>query len=639
MRRALKGVNGVFTPVKDFKAFKDSSELLSYCDSLLGLCVGDTDDLIDTCDRVLEGLYGKNNFDDKYDGNKQSLGLGNLKELVTNIKRSVLKSIGYKDELRLPLAETQLNECASDLVNLLVSSNDNYAAFGNPNNQKYVAAVAERMSQDFIRFDHFNTLLQAFKCELHYGISAIAVDWSIDTLNQINIQGVTENPEQGVELKLINPACLYYSKLADMRMFSERGDFCLFTESIAKSDILSQKFHESIGPDDLSKIIESSRYGVALGAFSTNAPNDYEYITSFSPYGVNEDKNGTLAANANCIVKTTVLIRVCPELLGFKLPELAPLTKTLLKLTFLGDTMINAEVSDNGIMPVVIAPIFSGMTPADNLIPVQKFVNFLIGVKKNGDRKRIFGINFYDRNKISINDITKAKEVDEASPWIGVSLDSNESLNSAISHFNDAPDTSHIVNDVSQMKNIMQIILPTDQSSIMSNLDRATEWQAKKALETSGKFTKLIARQLQAMLITPLKALHIQSIFDNEAALPVKDSNGDDQLIPVAEFAGKGIMFAITTAMTGVDRDIKAQQMDSFLNRLIQLPAVTQEYDLTKLFDYQSSLTGHQIDFSMFKRQSPFDNLPLEQRNLAYQLLQQALASQQAVDSNSANNV
>ena len=212
MRRALKGVNGVFTPVKDFKAFKDSSELLSYCDSLLGLCVGDTDDLIDTCDRVLEGLYGKNNFDDKYDGNKQSLGLGNLKELVTNIKRSVLKSIGYKDELRLPLAETQLNECASDLVNLLVSSNDNYAAFGNPNNQKYVAAVAERMSQDFIRFDHFNTLLQAFKCELHYGISAIAVDWSVDTLNQINIQGVTENPEQGVELKLINPACLYYSK-------------------------------------------------------------------------------------------------------------------------------------------------------------------------------------------------------------------------------------------------------------------------------------------------------------------------------------------------------------------------------------------------------------------------------------------
>lgn len=617
----MKGGINVFEPVKDFKAFKESLELSSYCEGLLGLSSSENARQIEVCNRVLEGLYGKVGFSDRYDNKEQSLGLGNLKEFTNRIKKAVLKSIGYKEELRLPLAETQLNECASDLVNLLISSNDSYTAFGNPNNQKYVAAVAERMSQDFIRFDHFNTLLEAFKCELHYGISAIAVDWATDTLNQINIQGVTENPAQGVDLKLINPACLYFSRLADMRLFSERGDFCMFTESIAKSDILSQKFHESIKSEDLTEIIESSRYTTTVGAFATNSPNDFEYITEFSPYGIEHQNQQD---RANYIVKTTVLIRVCPELLGFKLPELPALTKTLIRLTYLGNTMINAEVSNNGIMPIIIAPVFGNMTPADNLIPVQKFVNFLIGVKKQGDRKRIFGINFYDRNRISLNDITKAKEVDEASPWIGVGLEQGENLNSAISHFNDAPDTSGIVNDIGQMKNIMQIILPTDQSSIMSNLDRATEWQAKKALETSGKFTKLIARQLQAMLITPLKALHIQCIFDNERALPVKDQYGNEQMVSIGEFAGKGIMFAITTAMTGVDRDIKAQQMDSFLNRLIQLPAVTQEYDLTKLFDYQSSLTGHQIDFSMFKRESPIDSLPIEQKNLAYQLLQQA---------------
>jgi hypothetical protein len=179
------------------------------------------------------------------------------------------------------------------------------------------------------------------------------------------------------------------------------------------------------------------------------------------------------------------------------------------------------------------------------------------------------------------------------------------------------------------MKDIMQIILPTDTAALMGNLDRATEWQARKALEYSGKSTKLLARQLQASLLIPLKSLHIQTIFENELTLPVKTEDGSTVDMPVSAFAGREIVYSITTAMTGVDRDIKAQQMDTFINRLIQLPNVSQEYDLTRLFDYQSSLSGHKINFTDFKRKSPIDNMPKELRDQAYQLLQQALAAQQ----------
>ncbi len=633
----------MFTPVENFKAYSESRELRSYCSHFVGMCSDSTNDLVHLCGRVLIDLYGRSGVIDRYDGvtRSGSLGLGNIQELVSRITRYALSKMKNRNEIKLPLAATQLNEAASDLVNLLISSNDSYTAFGNPNNQKYVAAVAERMSQDFTRFDHFNVLLQAFKCILHYGIAAVEARWDKDSINQFNVEGVTENPAFGVNLKLINPGCLYFSKLTDMRSFSECGDFCAYVESIAKTDILNQALHPEVGDKELSELLECSRTAGYRAVFSMNNPRDFKYILDFNPLPNDTERDSDITRE-NFINKTTVYVRVCPELLGFELPGLEPLTKTLLKLTYIGQTLVNAEVSSNGVIPLVVAPVFPGVAPAENLTPVQCFINFLINTKQKGDRKKVYGLNFYDRNRISLNEITKAKEADEECPWIPVSSEPNESLGSAIMHFNDAPDTQHILSDINQMKNIMQIIMPTDQASLMSSLDRATEWQAKKALETSGKATKLMARQIQAMLITPLKSIHIQTIFDHEATLMVKDDQGNDVPTAVGEFSGRGVMYSITTAMTGVDRDIKAQQMDTFINKLIQLPQVAQEYDLTKLFDYQSSLTGHQIDFSMFKKESPIDSLSIQQRNLAYQLLQQAMAQQQQqqeipVDQNSQN--
>ena len=616
----------MFKPVEDFEAFSKCSELRAYIAQLLGMSSTQTTATVNQCDKTLRELYGKFEFIDKYDG--KNLGLGNIKKLVAELAKIAAGKSTKNDTIRLPLAVTQLNECASDLVNLLVSSNDSYTAFGNPNNQRYVAAVAKRMSDDFTRFDHFEALLKAIRCELYYGVAAIAVTWAEDSLNQINIVGLTENPERGVQLQVLNPANLYYSELPDMRLFSERGNFCAYIECIAKTEILSQSMHPALGATELTDIMHQCSASSIIDSFGVNNPQSYSRFLEFVPHSSSDD--ATQSQALNYAAKVTVYVRLCPELLGASIAELPPLTKTLLRLTFIGNTLINCEISDNGIMPIVIAPLFKGVaTPAASLVPTQKFINFLINIKQLGDRKKIFGINFYDRNRINLNDITKAKEADSASPWIPVALREGESLGSAITHFSDAPDTHTIISDVANMKDLMQLILPTDQSSLMGNLDRATEWQAKKALETSGKATKLLAKQLQAALITPLKSLHIQTIFENEASLPVVDSHGNSIPAAIGEFAGKGVMYAITTALTGVDRDIKASQMDTFINKLIQLPAVTQEYDLTKLFDYQSSLTGHQIDFSMFKKESPIDGLPIEQRTLAYQLLEQYLGSQQ----------
>lgn len=625
----------MFNAVTNFKDFEDS-QLVKFIKDYHSLVEINTNETVETANYTLNNLYGLTKYSNKYD-NGDNLGLGNIKQLIGKIEKALTKSFANKNPIRLPLAATQLNECASDLAALLISPNDSYTAFSSPASQEYVQAIAKKMSEDATRFNHFDHLLKAIKCVLHYGVCSMRVDWEKDSLHQIQSESLNDNPHKGCKLTILNPAAVFYNKLEDMRQFSELGEYCCIVESIAKTELLDQKIHEGIDKKKLIEILQDSNSGIGI-VDSAYSPRYYDYLLDFNPYSkMTDDDNCT----SKYLTKTTVYMRITKELLPCDISELPEFTKVLIKLTYIGTTLINAETSDNGIIPVIISPVILGATPASNLIPVQKFINFLINVKQQGDRKRIYGINFYDRNKINLNDIGKAQASDEVTPYIGCALNAGESLQGAIQHFNDSPDTKSIVSDITQMKDIMQIILPTDTSSLMGSLERATEWQAKKTLEQSGKFTKLLGRILQSGFINPLTALQIQTIFSNETTIDVTDDEGQQVPTAIAEFMGKDIMFSITTALNGVDRDIKAGQMETFLNRLIQLPNVAKEYDLTKLFDYQSSLTGHKIDFSQFKNKAMVDNLPIEQRELASQLLQQYLVeqqgqqnSQQSVDNN-----
>ena len=61
----------------------------------------------------------------------------------------------------------------------------------------------------------------------------------------------------------------------------------------------------------------------------------------------------------------------------------------------------------------------------------------------------------------------------------------------------------------------------------------------------------------------------------------------------------------------------------------MQSQAAANQIDVVAVIDYWTGLLGDNTDFTQFRIESPIDTLPVEQKDLAFQLLQQALAAPQ----------
>jgi len=64
------------------------------------------------------------------------------------------------------------------------------------------------------------------------------------------------------------------------------------------------------------------------------------------------------------------------------------------------------------------------------------------------------------------------------------------------------------------------------------------------------------------------------------------------------------------------------------LNSVLQSQQAASQLDVVGIIDYWTSLIGDNSDFTQFRIASPLDQLPADQRNLAFQLLQQYMQQQ-----------
>ena len=590
----------------NLKTIKNTDKLLQRISSRKQACTQRTEIFRNHSAALLKLLRLTPDHLDKYDGRQalQSMygGMGDFGEGDNELDDSeAIKGNNKRvDGLNIPMLNTQINECVSELSSLLLNYSDAFAAYGSPAYQVHIEAFSNRMTDDFKNFNHYVQFVKAFKYLLYYNRAVVHHFWR------------TGSEFSGVSITTHNPENAFISVPDD----DGDIDFALLVSRVTKESMVNQYVELTDSKGDLT--------------FSDSNPFSYAYvpsnIDSFGGRTELDKQDSKYYCN-----RYVTYIKSRPEVLFDTLPEgLISLATYLFRVTYINDVLVSIEVSTDLTMPVVDVQMVDGASSAEQLLPVQRYINFMGGMKKAADRKRVFGINIYDRNAVTLEDIEAARAADAVSPYIPSTVPEGKTLRDAIVHFNDAPDTQNVVGDILQLKSIMQTVLPTDFATRMGSLDRATEYQAKRAMEQSTKLSRLFAILINQILVSPMKRIHIKLLFGNETEINVVNEQG--ALVPtkIDEFRDKNITGSITTAITGIDRDIKAEQLESFLNKLVQMPNIATEYDLTKLLDYQSSLVGHKIDFTMFKKESPIDGLPIQQRDLAYQLLQQAIQAQQS---------
>jgi len=270
--------------------------------------------------------------------------------------------------------------------------------------------------------------------------------------------------------------------------------------------------------------------------------------------------------------------------------------------------------------------------PTERLIPMQNFASFVLNIHQRASRKRLFGLTVYDEDVIPM---LGNKQVDLLGGRIpfksnGQAVD----IRKHIQQFNDAPDTTGTLENVTAMLNLMQEVMPTQVLQQVAGLDRATQYQAAALVQGFNKRNLKLAKIINSQAMDGGRTMQMFNIFEFQDNTEIINQQGELEVINPADFRNTRIEFTVSDGLKGLDRMALIINMKELFNSVLQSSQAQQQMDIVALMDHLSTLFGDFTDFSQFRLKSEIDKLPKEQRDLAFQLLQQAIAQQEQQPSN-----
>ena len=339
--------------------------------------------------------------------------------------------------------------------------------------------------------------------------------------------------------------------------------------------------------------------------------------------------------------KAVYLITLYIKLRGNRFNLTSDAGQQVWKFYLIGERIVGAKRLDNvhGRLPIVLTSATCDslgdcmVSYSETLIPMQNFASFLINAKQRGYKKQLYGLTFYDKNKIDMRQVLNATSDNQfENAYIPVDASDNGSVGQCVQSFNDAPDTTSTMPDLSAVVDIMQTLLPTDSRQSLANLSRVSQWQAQRTVRETDKRTIKIGRLLNASLISPIIYQSVYNILQYLTEIPMRQDDGTVVQVNVSELRNQDLELKISSALRGIDKDLAADRLRDVINSLIQVPNISSDINIPNLVRYWSTLMGIDIDLAQFKIESPFDKLTPEQKTAAYQLLmayvQQAQAAQ-----------
>ena len=544
-------------------------------------------------------------------------------------------------DINLSIGASQLDTVATALIDMLVPTNKMYEPFTDSANQSSAAAVTAKMNRDADEFGHIVSYNKIFSDVLRYDLGGALLEWTAVYGNKLtngplNDVVVTQNQEvySGNKLTALDMRNTFFDPNVAPENVSANGSYAGFVETLTVSqlnELIDQgKLFAEYLDDSFSLASQLVSYNVrpVLHNASTNSTaklrtHNYDLLFDNS---ANPDKNISLV---------TIFIKLRPAQFGLS-TSMAP---EVWCFRLIGERIVYGASLPNAHARLPIVLTTSTMDslgeamigPARTLIPLQSFASFLVNAKRRSYRKQLYGLTYYDKNRIDMRQVINAtNHNDFENAYVPVDVPDGGSIGQVVSSFNDAPDTSSVLTDLANVQSLMQDILPTDSRQALANLSRVSQWQAQRTVRETDKRTIKIARLLNTSLITPIKFISVFNILQFMDSLEIQQPDGSVATVPIAELRDSNIQFMISSALRGIDKDIVADKFRDIINSLLQVPNLTSQFDVTRIIKYWSSLLGQDIDLGQFRIESEFDKLSPQQKQAAYELLAQAAAERQA---------
>lgn len=238
---------------------------------------------------------------------------------------------------------------------------------------------------------------------------------------------------------------------------------------------------------------------------------------------------------------------------------------------------------------------------AETLQGLNHYGSFLINADQKATRKKLHGITVYDSRVVDMSTVLD-DEVAATIPAKQTNLEID--LRKAIAHFNEAPDTSDTMTKLAALLDLMQKILPTDQLRQVTDLERATEYQALAAVQGTHRRSRK-----QALLINDQAWLNIQfqMVFNilqfQERMDIIDDISGKEVSVDPAQLREQGFEYSLLGGVRGVDRLMMRSFLSTIMQAVLQSQQASEQIDIVLLLDFITSFNGIEADLSQFRRQ------------------------------------
>lgn len=542
-------------------------------------------------------------------------------------------------DVGIPLALVQIDEAITYLLQVCAPDQSMYGATAPKEKQQLATGFASLMNQHDQQFGHYLAYARMFFDQLKYNFGGNVCDWVVqygNTISPDTATGLSRNVQKNVVVAMGN--CLEpidpYNILWDVSVpaveLPTKGEF--FATVAPQTEFRVRKMAAEGKIFGIDRFISQSQPAATYyytrpnirGTESGNASDS----SGFNWVGVLQMMSGNEIAGFEFVNLRCWLV---PKDFGLSSVNEYQIWQLTLAQ---GKYIVAARPLDNahGMLPIALGRPwddgFESQTKsyAEHLLPYQRFSSFQLNVHQRASRKKLYGVTIYDRNIVPLMeqaDLLGGKVAANPSP-AGQQYD----MSKAVHYINDGPDTANTLKDIQSMADLMQKILPTDMLRQVADLERATKYQAAATVQGANRRNLKIAKILDKQCLSRLRQMQMFNIFQYQDAIEVLSPEGELVKVEPLKLMGQNIEFTISDGLRGLDRLLLIETIKDVLTTIVQSQQAAAQVDIVAAINYYTSMIGDNTDFTQFKLKSPIDALPPEQKNLAYQLLQQYAAQQ-----------
>lgn len=558
-------------------------------------------------------------------------------------------------DVNLAIGQSQIDTAVTALLDMLVPTDKMYEPFGQADNQTSAIAITKELNSSAEKFAHITQYYKVFSDALRYDLGGVEVTWT-------NVTGTKLSTDLATGNSIVEPNSVVFSgnKLKALDIRNTFYDLTVAPEEVSANGSYAG-FVDVIGISQLNEMIDRGEVSADYVDDSWTPVNgliEYNYKPEFNTPATKPKETiskqldnlfGVTGSPDKGIFLITIYIKIRAK--RFKLADTDGIS--IWRFRLIGDRIVSAEpmLNAHGRLPIILTSATcdslgeSMLSYSETLIPMQNFASFLVNAKQRGYRKQLYGVTFYDKNKIDMRQaINSTRDNDFESLYVPVDVSDGGSVGQLVTKFNDAPDTASTLSDLGSVIELMQTLLPTDSRQSLAQLSRVSQWQAQRTVRETDKRTIKIGRLLNASLIAPVIYQSVYNILQYKNSVLVKNENGELEEINISDLRNSDLELKISSALRGIDKDLAADRLRDIINSLIQVPNISADIDIIGLVRYWSTLMGLDIDLAQFKIDSPYDKLTPEQKNAAYNLLlaytsnMQQMANSAGVNSASLDN-